>query len=254
MAPFEQLAVAYFLVLLVGAYRAPSWRRGALYACGAILLIIVARLTLPWAWRAWAPLAYLLLGYWIPAAFVDKPNEAFERWLGARHVPGTCLAPTWHLAGTVLELAYLCCYPLVPAAFAIVFMRGSTEDVIWFWLVTLGAGYACYVSLPWVAARPPRLLRPDAPPAQPRPLAALNAMVLGRVSHQMVTFPSGHVAVSLAAALGVWRVWPEAGAVFSVVALLIGIAAVTGRYHYAIDVVFGFMIGGLMAAVTQLVV
>ena len=246
MAPFEQLAVGYFLILFAAAYRAPRWRRGVLYVCGAIALVIVARFTLPWAGRAWLAHAYLVLGYWIPAAFVGKPNEAFERWLARYDI-------AWRQPGAVLELAYLCCYPLVPAAFAIVFGWGSRDDVTWFWTATLASGYACYASLPWIAARPPRLLRHEGEPAPVHAVASLNAMVLGRVSHQLVTFPSGHVAVSIAAAVGVWRVLPEAGAVFGAVALTIAVAAVAGRYHYLMDVLLGVLFGAVIPAAADLV-
>ena len=248
MTPFEWLAVAYFLVLLAAVPRASRPRRGAAFVCGAIALVIVARFALPWAARVWLAHAYLLLGYWIPAAFVpDAPNERFQRWLAR-----TDWTRAWRIRGTmarhVLEVAYLCCYPLVPAAFAIVFAFGSAEDVARFWIAVLSAGYACYITLPWIPARPPRLVDVESS-VLPHAVATVNAAVLGRVSHQLVTFPSGHVAVSVAAALAVWRVWPEAGVAFGAIALLIAVAAVAGRYHYLIEVVLGLVVGGATALV-----
>lgn len=242
MTPFEWLAVAYFVLLLAATTRAPRPRRGALFVFGAIALVIVARFALPWAGRAWLPHLYLILGYWIPAAFVPAaPNARFQRWLAR-----TDVTRSWRVRGAgvrhVLELAYLCCYPFVPAAFAIVFTVGSAADIASFWLSVLGAGYACYLTLPWTSALPPRLLEAERS-ALPQAIAALNAAVLGRVSHRFVTFPSGHVAVSVAASLSVWCVWPEAGAVCGVIALLIGVAAVAGRYHYGVDVVLGAVVG-----------
>jgi hypothetical protein len=248
MTSFEWLAVAYFVALLAALPRAPRPRRGALFVCGAIALVIVARFALSWDGRAWLAHAYLMLGYWIPAAFVPAvPNERFQRWLAR-----TDVTRDWRVRGTgarhVLELAYLSCYPVVPAAFAVVFVLGSAEDVTWFWAAVLGAGYVCYITLPWIPARPPRLA--DAP-SLPHAVAAMNAAVLGRLSHQLVTFPSGHVAVSVAAALGVWRVWHGAGVAFGAMAALIAIAAVAGRYHYLVDVVLGVVVGSVAAAVTD---
>jgi membrane-associated phospholipid phosphatase len=250
MTPFEWLAVGYFVLLLAAAPRASRPRRGALFVCGAIALVIVARFGLSWAARAWMPHAYLVLGYWIPAAFVPAaPNERFQAWLAR-----TDLTRAWRVRGTaarhVLELAYLCCYPLVPAAFAVVFARGSDADVVSFWLSVLGAGYACYVTLPWTHTPPPRLLDAERP-IRPHALAALNAAVLGRVSHQLVTFPSGHVAVSIAAALAVSRTSQEAGVAFGAIAALIAIAAVAGRYHYLVDVVLGGAVGIVAWALTD---
>lgn len=267
MTPFEWLAVGYF-VTLAAAPRTTRSLRGMLSVCGAIALVIVARFTLPWGMRAWLPHVYLLLGYWIPAAFAPRaPNESFERWLVAAdarltsHVP--FMQPAWSrdLPAGILELAYLLCYPLVPAACAVVFWRGTTDDVVRFWLAVLTAGYLCYGTLPWTTAPPPRLREEKAPQspglANDRPqgsLAGLNAHVLGQFSHQLVTFPSGHVAVSIAAAAAVAQVSPAAGAGFGVLALLIAAAAVAGRYHYLIDAVLGLLVGAVCWGVTELFV
>jgi hypothetical protein len=258
MIPFERLAIAYFLILLIAAPRAPRWRRGVLYACAAIALVIVARFALPWPGRAWIALAYLVLGYWIPAVFTGPRNERFERWLvaaDARLGLGVQLAPTRHVAGTLtalLELAYLMCYPMVPATFAIVFAYGSERDVVAYWTSVLAAGFVCYVTLPWTSARPPRLLEHAAEPSKPRVLREVNRVVLGRMSHQRVTFPSGHVAVAIAAAFAVWPVWPGAALVFGFVALVIAAAAVAGEYHFLIDVLLGVVVGVVVPALALL--
>ena len=65
------------------------------------------------------------------------------------------------------------------------------------------------------------------------------------------TFPSGHVAVSLAVALAVIGSMPLAGVVLLVLAVSISIACVVGRYHYAVDVIAGAMVAAVVyAAVT----
>ena len=53
------------------------------------------------------------------------------------------------------------------------------------------------------------------------------------------TFPSGHVAGSLAVVFAVIGTVPWVGLVLLVIALSISLACVVGRYHYAIDVVAG---------------
>jgi membrane-associated phospholipid phosphatase len=105
----------------------------------------------------------------------------------------------------------------------------------------LGAGFVCYGTLPWLVSRPPRLIDPAA--TEPHPISAVNAFILRRVSHQLNTFPSGHVAVSVAAALNTLAVWLPAGVVFSVVAVGIAVGAAVGRYHYVIDVLLGLLVG-----------
>jgi membrane-associated phospholipid phosphatase len=56
------------------------------------------------------------------------------------------------------------------------------------------------------------------------------------------TFPSGHVAGSLAVALAVAAVMPLAGLLFLLLALSIGLACIVGRYHYVVDVVVGALL------------
>jgi membrane-associated phospholipid phosphatase len=138
--------------------------------------------------------------------------------------------------GQWLEWTYLLCYPLVPAAFAVVWTWSDARDVERLWVAVLIAGFACYGALPWTAARPPRLLVDS---SASRGIAIINAHVLHRMSHGLNTFPSGHVAVSGAAALAVASVSTQAGVVFAAIAVSIAAAAVVGRYHYLVDVVIG---------------
>jgi membrane-associated phospholipid phosphatase len=82
------------------------------------------------------------------------------------------------------------------------------------------------------------------------PIRGFNVGLLRRVSHQWNTFPSGHVAVSVAAAASLFGVWPPAGAVAFAVACGVGIGAAAGGYHYAIDVALGFLLGLAAAMLT----
>jgi len=72
--------------------------------------------------------------------------------------------------------------------------------------------------------------------------------VLNRMSHRLNTFPSGHVAVTIAAALSLWPVSPPAAAVVGAIAGGVAVGAVTGRYHYVLDVLAGALVGVLSAA------
>ena len=120
---------------------------------------------------------------------------------------------------------------------------GGPGDVAHYWLGVLIAGYACYITLPWLVSRPPRLLGDSVANAARTTVTRLNRFVLGRVSHRLNTFPSGHVAVSVAAALGAAKVWPAAGVMLGVVAAAVAVGAVGGRYHDFADVVLGAVVG-----------
>jgi hypothetical protein len=66
-----------------------------------------------------------------------------------------------------------------------------------FWTAVLLSGFVCYGSLPWLISRPPRTLTGATTNAVG--VRGVTQFVLARVSHGLNTFPSGHVAVSLAA-------------------------------------------------------
>lgn len=251
MYPFESLALAWFGGLFVAAPFAGADRRrrlAVLASCLALALFIgLVAVRLNTGVRAWLPHGYLVLGYWLPgilAPSVSHPT-AFETWLVRSDA---ALRPRLPAVPPVLtplvELAYLVCYPLVPVAFAIVWARGEDDDVARFWVAVLLAGYACYGSLPWLVSRPPRIVE-GAMPIPGHRVAAANAFVLGRVSHQLTTFPSGHVAVSSAAAGALMAVSAPGGLIVGAVAAAIAIGAVAGRYHYVIDVVLGLFVAAV---------
>jgi membrane-associated phospholipid phosphatase len=220
------------------------------YTALAIALVIVARFAAPWRVRVWLPHAYLMLGYWLPALVTRvPPSDRFERWLrtaDARLWPGGAWrVPAW--SGHWFEIAYLLCYPIVPISFVIVWLRGTDDEVTRYWLGVLGAGFACYGTLPWTAAWPPRL----GSAKTPRGPAAVNLHVLRRFSHGFNTFPSGHVAVAVAASLAVSSVSSAGGAAVGLVAVSIAVAAVLGRYHYGIDVILGLLVGVLASLIAN---
>ena len=236
------------MLLTGGARRWGAWRAMAAGAILAAVIVIAVRVFSP-ALRLWLGHLYLVAGYWIPAlASAGTGGTPFERWLEATHArwrPLLNAAPAWLVhAG---EVAYPLCFPMVPAAFLVVWTAGNDLDLNRFWLAVLIGGLASYGSLPWLVARPPRRL----PGARPREhaIARFNAGLLSRISHNLITFPSGHVGVSIAAALCVATVSPLAGLAFALVAVAISIGAVTGGYHYVMDVVTGLAVGALGALV-----
>ena len=218
--------------------------RTAVAAALAAGSVAAAMLTLPVAVRLWLPFLYIAVGYWIPVPLVSpRDGGSFEMWLRRTDTAARRNAfapPAW--LTPMLEIGYLSCFPLVPVAFAAVSAAGSVADVARFWTAVLAAGLVCYGTLPWLVSRPPRLLEGGPVSSHARSTRA-NVFVLNRVSHNLNTFPSGHVAVSVAGALSVVRVWPEMGAVLCAVAAAVALGAVAGRYHYVPDVVFGAILG-----------
>jgi hypothetical protein len=249
MAPFELLAALYFAAFGVVAVTAPApWRRrgavlGLSIAAGAAIAALAPRAGV--AVREWAPHLYLVAGYWIPGLLAQRLTgpTRFERWLAASDRflrPRLPALPAF--ASHLTELAYLLCYPLVPSAFLVIASVGSPADVSRFWVAILAAGYASYATLPWFLSRPPRLgSETVAAPVAPY-FGAVNAFVLRRASHGLNTFPSGHVAVSCAAAGALWPVSQTAALVVGAMAMAIAVGAAAGRYHYVIDVGLGIAV------------
>jgi membrane-associated phospholipid phosphatase len=246
MAVYEWLVAAYFTALTLAAWLLPLRTRPRLQASAlgaAVLLAVFSASAFPQMIRDWVPVAYLIAGYWMPALLVPPaPGGRFEEWLRESDARVRRVLPELpRTLRPVAELGYLLCYPLVPLSFAVVWLNGGTGDVQRFWLAVLLAGYACYVTLPWLVSRPPRLQPGQV--ARTGVLEQLNLQVLGRVSHRLNTFPSGHVAVAAAAAASVAAVSRPAGAALVGIVAAISVGAAAGGYHYVIDVVSGLAIG-----------
>jgi hypothetical protein len=249
MLAYECLSIVYFVALSAAAVLAARSnqraRRAGLAAGGIALLVYIASWQGGTALRGWLAHLYLVCGYWIPALLVvsDARASRLEAWLlrtdrvWRRRLVAM---PGW--AVQALEVPYLLCYAMVPAAFVLIWTLGTDVDVERFWTSVLAAGFACYGTLPWLVSRPPRLATggPDAA----RGVARINLLVLGRMSHRLNTFPSGHVAVSAAATLAVLSVWPTAGIALAVLTCGIAAGAAAGGYHYLIDVLLGLAIAG----------
>jgi membrane-associated phospholipid phosphatase len=250
---FEGVASAYFVLLALSATVAPvpfhRRARAIAASCLVVLGIVAAVRTLPDNVRVWLPHLYLALGYWLPSMITGVPNETrFEAWLRRhdavwRHHMGA-LSP---LAAGTLELAYLACFVVVPLAFVAVWTLGTAQQIERFWVAVLLSGFACYITLPWLVSRPPRMFEDD--DVRRAGLASFNVSLVRRVSHGLNTFPSGHVAVATAVALTVCPVSGGAGVLFGIVAVGIALGAVTGRYHYGIDVLAGALVGVAAAIV-----
>jgi membrane-associated phospholipid phosphatase len=162
---------------------------------------------------------------------------AFERW-------DRVLLKSLGLQGldrrgsaTVFELAYMLCYPVVPLGLAALYLLDMREYADSYWLTVLLSAYPCYALLPFVQLLPPRSFRPpEAPMERAGRLRRLNLWIMRHVSHQANTFPSGHVAASMAIAFVVFRLSALVGSFFLLIAAGIALGCVAGRYHYAVDV------------------
>lgn len=245
----EWISLVYFGYVGVTALVGASLRNRArsLVASAVVISAIVTLAHAPGLHRLrdWMPALYAVLGYWIPGLLASAPRPALEGWLRDRDAP--IRAPLERFVACApralleyLEAAYLCCYPLVPCAFAWLAINGHLAAADRYWTAVLLALFACYGPVAWAPTRPPRAIEPviamDARRLAVRPL---NARILRDVSIQLNTFPSGHTAGALAAAAIVGTMMPASGFAIAVIGVSIAIASVVGRYHYAADALAG---------------
>lgn len=214
---------------------------------------VAAGLLLGFAWASSASIALLhhwvlpplvlLAAYWTSGALFTAPSLVSEtrllridRAIGI----GTIAARAPRALAEVLEAAYVFVYPLIPVALALHLTTTPHPDADRFWSVILVTDYICFGMLPWVQTRPPRALESSEPWRSS--VRRLNLKLLGGTSIGVNTFPSGHAAEALAAALLVVDApWPIVSCMFASTAA-ISAGAVLGRYHYAADAAAGWAV------------
>jgi membrane-associated phospholipid phosphatase len=250
LRPWEIASVAFFSYTIAAALALPRLGRPARGAVvsGALAGIVLTVISIAIPENSvlhglFLPPALLLLAYWTSGRLFVAPMPWAERMLaridgdlGIRAISAALPRALVEL----LEVAYVGVYPLIPVALILMLLFAPAPDIPRFWTVLLVTDYVCFGFLPWVQTRPPRALE-SAEPWISR-VRALNLKLLGAASIHVNTFPSGHAAEALAAALLVASApWPVALVMF-VAAAAVSAGAVFGRYHYAADIVLGWIV------------
>jgi membrane-associated phospholipid phosphatase len=225
---------------------APGARPRALMGSVAGIGVIAASVVTPSnvILHGWLlPPLLLLLAYWTsgflfsaPMPRAEQALRQIDRALRVRAI--SCITPRW--IAEFLEFSYAAVYGLIPIALALHLRFTTIPDYDRFWTVVLVTDYVCFAVLPWIQTRPPRALEPGDPWRSS--LRTLNLHVLGVASIQVNTFPSGHAAEAVAAALLVSNAPSPVVAWMLFNALSVSAGAVFGRYHYATDAIAGWLV------------
>ncbi|MEP6494709.1 MAG: phosphatase PAP2 family protein [bacterium] len=178
-----------------------------------------------------------LIQGWELAAFGTQPARVF-----AGALPVT-------LFSELLHAGYLAYYPVIFAPPLLLFLR-KERQALGETVLSLTITYTvCYVIFAFMPVEGPRYLwaTPDHLPSGPLRSLAVKILVAG--SSRGAAFPSAHMAICVTQALMAWRwqrrlAWPLA-----VIAILVGLGAVYGGFHYALDVIAGALVGAVVAAV-----
>ncbi|MGC8760008.1 MAG: phosphatase PAP2 family protein [Bryobacteraceae bacterium] len=271
--PSERICLAYFLyTAAVAAVRPVSlhvrlevWLADAA-VWGALWALSRPRVAGHRVWavvRDWFPLALILVAYrqmgWMA---LPHENRNFENlWIGFDRFLfyEACLKKSLEFFGPILpnllELSYLLVYVMPVAAVAVVYAAGARERLDVAYQIILGATLASYALYPYFPSEPPRAVFPADDLPVMSTLRALNLKILGAYGIHMSVFPSGHAAAAFSCAFAVRRLLPErrlAGGLFLLMAVLIAVATVYGRYHFAIDTLAGLAMACAAAGAQRL--
>lgn len=225
----------------------PTRRRAAAGAAvGTALIVLSMWLPADGIANVWVlPPAALLIGYWTSGFLFIAPMPRAERVLARIDAALGIDARAARFPRPVaecLEFAYSGVYPLIPIALYLALRQGVTADR--FWTTILLTDYVCFGMLPWIQTRPPRAVGFDA--VWRSRWRGVNLRMLAAGSVQVNTFPSGHAAEAMAAALLVSGSPPLVVGWMFFNAAAISAGAVFGRYHYAADAIAGWAVALLV--------
>jgi membrane-associated phospholipid phosphatase len=243
----EKIALAYFVYLAVACWlRALPVGRRVFVTTVALAMIVVIRGVAGadiQVLREWAPFGYIGVGYYLSGSLFVAPSLAMEGWLMEwdRRLLGD---PTKRFAKwprpliAFLELTYVGCFLVLVVGYGILAATGRRSMADMYWTLVTGAEFGSFAPLAFIQTRPPWAIEKK-PVLADRAVHEFAAHVTERFTIRVNTFPSGHVAVSLAVALAVGMAMPLAGMVLLALAGAIALATVVGRYHYVVDVIAG---------------
>jgi membrane-associated phospholipid phosphatase len=248
MPGWSAASVPYFIFITAAALIAGDLPRSSrILAAGSAGLGLALALTAGLTEAFWLrslvlPAIVLLIAYRASGFLWRGPMFGIEAKLAAAdHALGipALVRSTPPLLAEFLEFAYFGVYPIIPIALALHLMYSPAPDADLFWTVVLVTDYVCFAMLPFIQTRPPRALETSHPWAAR--LRGVNLRILNHASIRMNTVPSGHAAEALAAALLVLAAPPVLVAAMFAAAAAISVGAVLGRYHYAIDIIAGWV-------------
>lgn len=246
----ERIAFAYFFYLGTAASLRPIPRARRLLAIvgslTALTAVWVVARRVPILIRDCAPGAYVVAGYYLSGLLFTAPNRSIEGWLMSwdRRVLGD---PSRRFASWprpvvgLLEIVYMGCFLLIAGGFVALMYSGHESLVDRYWTIVLTAELGSFAPLAFVQTRPPWALERK-PQLADRTIHDIASTFTERLTIRANTFPSGHVAGSLAVALAVIPVMPLAGTMLLALAVAVALATVVGRYHFVVDVFAGALL------------
>jgi membrane-associated phospholipid phosphatase len=148
----------------------------------------------------------------------------------------------------LLHAGYLAYYPLIFVPPLLLFATARRRALHQTVLALTITYIVCWVIFAFFPVEGPRYLW-SAPAGVPTgPFRNLAVRILAAGSSRGAAFPSSHMAVSTVQAVMAWRWQQRLAPAVSVIALLVGVGAVYGGFHYATDMFAGALLGALAGA------
>ncbi|MCC6585943.1 MAG: phosphatase PAP2 family protein [Bryobacterales bacterium] len=249
----ELVTLSYFLYLAALGMMRPlaMWQRGALLILPMVLYFIwkyehAASTVWTREARRWGSLGLILVGYWSMEMFAGTPREQWQAtWVmwDRMLLHGAGLQRLIESAGSVLpsllETLYLSLYAVPVLSLVVLYTTGARSQANRFLIVLFLGTFTGYALLPHFQVLSPRVAFPNTDIPHFAGIArTINTFLLDNLDISTSVFPSGHVAVAFSSAFGLLTVLRQRPAVWGAaffVALLVYIATIYGRYHYAVD-------------------
>lgn len=237
------------------------------WTIGHAALVTVHMVALTACWRfgrrdeAWSPLASWSALALIPLLYAEiaQLNQliaaGYHDPLIASWESAIFGSPATEFAATIpnvvlseaLHLAYLLYYPAIFVPPALLYYWHRTEEFEDAVLAVVAAAAVCFTVFVYFPVQGPRYFGP--PEGVPRgPVRDLTLAILESGSSRGAAFPSSHIALTAAQAMAQMRFHLPMGVVLVGVTLGIGVGAVYGGFHYAIDMAVGAGVGVAVAA------
>lgn len=271
----EWVLVSFFAYICLIAPFFPArpdlgWRPYGVFAAVTAALIVIANLE-QGRWsipitklRDWLPIVYTLVAFremelFLPLSYSGQLERGWVRL-------DRLVLNQWHLRPAVehfgpaipiyLEICYLLVYALAPICVAILYLLRKRVLADRFWTIFLAGTLLAYGLFPYFPSQPPRFAFPNLDnPDFNTAIRQLNVSILNKGSIHAGVFPSAHVSSAFACAWAMFVLLPRhksIGWVLLFYAVSVSVATIYGRYHYTADVIAGFGVSLVAAALATL--
>ncbi len=258
LRPYEWLIIAYFTYVAAIApffivHGETRWLPSAVAGIVAAILFGLTRYFS--ILRDWIPIACTLAAYremnWFTPSIRDHHLErawiVWDRWLLDTAHLRSAIESLGALLPSALEISYVLVYAVAPISLTILFLNTPRnlrrERVNIFWFAYIAGTLTSYALFPYFPSDPPRTVFAGADlPTIVTVFRRFNLAILGEYGIHSSVFPSAHVSSAFACAWGLLIAMPDRrrfGWLVAAYALIVAIATIYGRYHFATDALAG---------------